>query len=255
MDYIPEKLINKLSESVKFTANVYTALENFKDVYEEGIKTFFPEYTKHGISHVYEVLDTAANLITNDSWEIITPDDAAVLILAALLHDSAMHITEDGFKMLVQPDGNKAFDYKPIDGFKDKPWPELWADFLVEAKRFDQRKLISIFGKSDPIKVPNFDSPDSFNKNNRLLIGEFLRRTHHRLAHEIAIHGFPGPKNERITLDIKDADILNIAGLIARCHGMSLRDCFDYIKTTYRDNYIYDGMSWFSVNRTKPIHN
>ncbi|MBF0520124.1 MAG: hypothetical protein HQK92_10395, partial [Nitrospirae bacterium] len=232
---IPESL-DTLSEESVFGGDVVNAIRDFASVFEENAHTFFPEYTKHGISHVYEVLETAENLITVDSWKIITPDDAAILILATLLHDCAMHITEDGFRTLVQHDST----YEPLKYSNDKPWDELWEDFLVEAKRFDQRKLISIFGDTTPVKTPNLDCPIDMKGRDRMLIGEFLRRHHHRLAHEIAIYGVPGPEDERITLKVADSEMSNMAGLVARSHGMPLRDCVDYVRTTYDGTYICD---------------
>jgi hypothetical protein len=54
----------------------------------------------------------------------------------------------------------------------------------------------------------------------RVLIGEFIRRHHARLAHEIALVGVPGPTGNAIQLNALPPDLADLAGLIARSHGL-----------------------------------
>lgn len=75
-------------------------------------------------------------------------------------------------------------------------------------------------------------------KNHFLIVGEFIRRHHARLAHEIAIYGFPG-----LTVGSSDSQfpamgkeeghplrrLADLIGLTARSHGMSLRVCKAYL--------------------------
>jgi molecular chaperone HtpG len=58
----------------------------------------------------------------------------------------------------------------------------MWAEFLSQAARFDGRKLTELFGNSEPIHRPSPD-PAKWELRDRLLIGEFIRRHHARLAH------------------------------------------------------------------------
>jgi hypothetical protein len=66
----------------------------------------------------------------------------------------------------------------------------------------------------------------------RKLIGEFLRRHHHRLAHEIALHGVFGPQSDSIRL-LVDVEIADLSGLVARSHGIALRGALPYLNDRY----------------------
>ena len=54
-----------------------------------------------------------------DRYGRITAPDAAVLILATVLHDLGMHLTSDGFWSLVQGQSW----HQPLPEFGDRPWP------------------------------------------------------------------------------------------------------------------------------------
>ncbi len=125
------------------------------------------------------VLETADKLIRDKCRGIISAGDVATLVLATLLHDCAMHLSDDGFATLIKS-GHE------VPGFADKPWSKLWEDFIAESRRFSGRKLMALFGDSDAIKPPPSDPNDldvhKMTGKDLLLIGEFLRRHHHRLA-------------------------------------------------------------------------
>ncbi len=106
---------------------VKLSISQFEPWIKNSNLPFFPEYTKHDIDHIEAVLRTAVGLIRDDSWGSVTPADAAVLILAVLLHDCAMHLSEDGFFSLLEPDRCN----KSVVGMADKPWNVLWEDFIV----------------------------------------------------------------------------------------------------------------------------
>src|SRR5262249_31835575 len=146
---------------------------------------FFPEHTDHGPQHIAEVIETAAELISEEAP--FTAADAAELLISCLLHDCAMHLTRDGFRTLVRTGSG----HTPIEGFPDKPWDDLWQDYLAESRRFDENKLRQLFGDTGPVREPPLDG--TLDDRDRYLIGEFLRRHHPRLAHEIARYGVPGP--------------------------------------------------------------
>src|SRR5690606_8317866 len=68
----------------------------------------------------------------------------------------------------------------------------------------------------------------------RKLIGEFIRLHHPRMAHEFAVYGVPGPSSEFIFPDSAfSSDLCGIGGLIARSHGLPLRQCIDYLQDKY----------------------
>ena len=80
----------------------------------------------------------------------------------------------------------------------------------------------------DPLKITLRD---------RLLIGEFVRRHHHRLAHEIALMGVPGPSDIPISLKAVRADVADLSGLVARSHGIPIRSCISYIDRYHLRDY------------------
>jgi molecular chaperone HtpG len=236
---IPQHFKEVLDRSYSLTGFLLSSISEFGIWLGENNVKFFTEYTDHSLKHVEDILRTTYKLIRDECKAIITPEDIATLILAILLHDSAMHLSKDGFVTLIQPDSEN----KPIPGFKDKSWSLLWQDYIAEARRFSGRKLIAIFGDAEPIHVPTLES-NQLTERDLLLIGEFLRRHHHRLAHEIALYGVPGPGKNRLKLEIKEETkhIIDLAGLIARSHGLPLRSCFDYLLSTYSSLKVQRGV-------------
>ncbi|MGH8388459.1 MAG: HD domain-containing protein [Pseudomonas sp.] len=112
-------------------------------------------------------------------------------------------------------------------------WPTLWDQFLTEARRFDQRKLHALFGSSDPVHDVPLNKLDLTFKH-RLLIGEFLRRHHARLAHEIAISGIPGPNSPVALADDDFKDLMDLSGFVARSHNLSIRSAVDVLEPNQR---------------------
>ncbi len=225
---IPNRLQELLGQDDTLHGGILSTISTFEPIIKDNKMPFFPEYTDHGIDHIESVMATASSLISDDAWKCISSSDTAVLILSCLLHDMAMHITEDGFISLVSISGNPL---APIWS-EDRPWSDLWLDFLSEASRFDGRKLISLFGNSDPIERPTLQ-PDKMTKRDKLLIGEFLRRHHHRLAHEISIYGFPGVDGGNMRMVEISNRIAGLAGIIARSHGMPMRSCIAHLVSPY----------------------
>ncbi len=233
---IPERIRDLLKDHHLYPC-VIQSINEFKPLFANERPDFFPEYTNHGISHIEVVFQTAEALINDQSWDVLTPMDAATILLAILLHDSAIHLTPDSFVALL----NKCDAEYIIGGLDKQNWTKLWDDFLAEASRFDGRKLTAIFGSPDPIHPPPLD-PNNMNLRNIKLIGEFLRRYHHRLAHQIAIFGVPSPTSERLTLQNIPEDIADLAGLVARSHGMPLRQCINYLNEKYKNKCEHRGI-------------
>ncbi len=223
---IPERINDLLNKSQSHSGFTLGSLANFSTWIEDNSTVFFPDYTDHGPTHLNEVLASADSLISDSSWKHLTPDDASALVISVLLHDCSMHLSEDGFYSLIEG------QYEPIQSRylqNDPLWENLWQDYLAEAKRFSANQLTKIFGDTQPVRnIP--PSPLDLTKRDRLLIGEFVRRHHARLAHEIAINGIPGPEEERLRLNPFSPEHLDLFGFIARSHNMDLRlavDCFD----------------------------
>jgi hypothetical protein len=224
---IPELLATLLRSDLVLQAAVSAALSDFEPWLAHSKTPFFPDYTDHGPVHIAETLLAATALITPEAASQLSAGDAAVLVLATLLHDSAMHLTEEGIATLVG--GNYVASGCP--NFDDEDWPEAWERFLFDAARWSNDKIAEVFSldalKAEPLfKVPNLKEPLNLTLRDRLLIGEFIRAHHARLSHEFAIFGVPGPKIERLRLDAHlQPDLRNIVGLVARSHGVALRDC------------------------------
>jgi molecular chaperone HtpG len=241
---IPERLDALLGQSELGHA-VRLSLRDFEPWIEGSLGSlfFFPEYTDHGPSHISAVLAAAEFLIRSDAWKHLTSEDAAVLVLATLLHDSAMHLAADGFLDLIRSQGKS--DRQLIRPLDEKTWPQLFDQFYLEARRWDQRMLHNLLGDQakgieeeedlatyirHPREKPD---PEDWSPRYRKFLGEFVRRHHARLAHEIALGGVPGASSDRLRLTRIPGDIADLAGLVARSHNMHLRDTFSYLKERY----------------------
>jgi molecular chaperone HtpG len=237
---LPIQFRDLLEQNTSLSGLVDSSLAAFSPWLERNNVKFFTEYTDHSLKHVKEVLRESDELIREQCRGIITPADVATLILATLLHDCAMHLTVDGFIDLIQSNNRPL-----IEGFKDKPWNILWADFMAEARRFSGRKLMAIFGNTEPVRYPPMNSQEMTGRD-LLLIGEFLRRHHPRLAHEIALFGVPGPSAmSKLQLgagDDKSKYILDLAGIVARSHGIDIRACTPYLRNNFGSEKIYKGI-------------
>lgn len=206
---------------------VLTSIANLSPWLSDNKTVFFPEYTDHSFTHLNEVLLTADSIISDDSWSHLTPQDAAAMIISVLLHDCAMHISEDGFYTLIND------NYPPIKSryvATEPKWGELWLEFMAEAKRFDAKKLLALFGDEKPVKNIPTNKIDLTGRD-RLLIGEFIRRHHARIAHEIAFNGIPGTGATPIKLcEEPEPNFLDLCGFIAKSHNMSLRNAVDKLE-------------------------
>ncbi len=227
--FIPPQLEETLNEDRALAGLVNTAISEFGVWLERNDVKFFAEYTDHSLQHVRDVLAAADELIRLECRDMMKSADVAVLVLSALLHDCAMHISIDGFINLVQSNNQPI-----IEGFHDKPWNTLWLDFLAESRRYSGRKLMALFGDTEPVRHPPMNSQE-MNGKDLLLCGEFLRKHHHRLAHEIALFGVPGYSEDKLKIPTTEdtQHIVDLAGVIARSHGLAIRDCFDYLKLRY----------------------
>lgn len=235
---IPTRLSSLLQTNDKLNGAVLQTISIVRPWFEDNKLVFFPEYTDHGPKHVHEVFETAESLITETSWPLLRSEDVATLILGIILHDCAMHVSEDGFISLIS-DGSRPLK----EGFAEKSWSQLWDEFMAEARRFDERKLKALFDDVEPVRTPSLD-PLTMSKRDRLLIGEFLRRHHPRLAHEIALLGVPGPASKGLSLGDVPPEIRELAGLVARSHGLDLRVCVDYL----------NHKSKWGARRTRGVH-
>lgn len=244
----PARLNDLLKDDGKLQSAIRALANRAGEIVTDNKLPFFPDYTDHGVNHINDVLKSEVELIPDEVWNLhlLGAADATVIIGATLLHDLAMHLTIKGFRELIADDTR----FKPLDWFKesqeghsaDRPWPELWRDYEREARRFSDRALIDIIGEESVHGGWKFDKlPDvegSWKRNHYLIVGEFTRRHHARLAHEIAIYGFPGlnagsREDEFPAIGARGHELQDLADLIgvtARSHWLSLRVCQKYLE-------------------------
>jgi molecular chaperone HtpG len=226
-DY-PQLFAEKLSSDPAMRAAVDLALSLVSDLLQVSKVPFFPDYTDHGAGHLTRVLGIADRLIPDRTREVFTTEDAAVLIFSALLHDLALHLSEAGFKSLLN---RKEY----LHHHKSSDWATRWREFLTVAKHWDDRKLVELFG-ADEAGAPRalvrdpFVHYDNLTESDRKLIGEFIRQYHAQMAYEFAVLGFPGSAGQTIQFSSFDTELKELAGIVARSHGFALRDCLRHLE-------------------------
>ncbi len=245
----PNKL-KQLLEGSTLQSHIWTFADTASKILSDNKLPFFPYYTDHGIDHINRVLQSQVDLVPEDVWtkstgesdpRLLCDADAVVIIGATILHDFAMHLRPAGFLELVSDDTR----FKPIAWFDkdheghraDRPWPELWQDYVREARRFSDRQLVNIVGPEAALTWKFEGLPKvvgEWTENHHLIVGEFIRRHHARLAHEIAVYWLPGiPPGEFPAFGVNKNhdlhDFADLIGLVARSHGTSLRVCQAYL--------------------------
>lgn len=235
---IPARIEARLKQNPQLAAAVSLAAEIFlKSLNNPQQLFFFPEYTDHGQEHIEGVLLSIDKLISPDSYDLLTPEDAGTLVLAVLLHDIAMQIHADPLLALI-----KESNAPLVPELDDKSWKNEFETYFSHAQRWDERKLYRILGDQqvpgltqDIIETvrlhPAKKDPDHWTTKYRKFLGEFVRQKHARLAHEIALTGKGSP------VDLKQCgvpvDLIDLAGLVARSHHLPLRSTFSYLTDKY----------------------
>lgn len=233
---IPDRLYSILKRDPKLLAQVIESTESFGELLSENKLFFFEEYTDHGKSHIEGLLSSCDKLIHEETIRnILTPLDISVLILSSLVHDIGMHLTFEKFQILL--DGG--MDQIRIKSLDEKKWVELWKDYCADIKKFDLQTLINIFGKDFTIlRIPDLKNKESLDGQDKKFIGEFIRRNHPRIAHEIAMGGFAGPKGALSLPESIPLSIRNIIGLVARSHGLEIRSLFNHLREISENNWM-----------------
>ena len=240
--HIPERLLCLLVGH-ELRGPVETLNHWVSQILADNKVPFFPAYTDHGTGHITALLETASALVPDDVLDnLLSPEDSAVLISAALLHDFALHITEPGFIHLVRGDTG----HRPVAWFREQlgeaDWPIEWLSFVRQARRLSDAELSLIFGPCPSGQSALWNVRDlpaderEWNTYDRLLVGEFIRRHHARLAHEIAIVGFPGLSESENLVFKHLGDYRDLVGVVARSHGLPIRLSLEYLRNRYAGN-------------------
>lgn len=226
---IPPIYAEILERNKPLKGAVYSTLETFGQIYSESKLYFFEEYTDHGIHHIEAVLRSSIDIISEETiTDFLDDENVAALLLAVLLHDLGMHQSPKTFRHLIQ---QRKILFPDLDSLC---WHDLWENYTEEAKKFNSQQKKEIYGDYDyVVTIPTLDDIDDLNGNQKKLIGEFIRRHHARLAHEIAVYGFETGDEVIKFAENYEQDKLDIIGLIARSHGMDIRDTYSYLQKKY----------------------
>lgn len=257
--------LEDLLKGSQYENPIRSLADNVEKIVISNRTYFFPDYTDHGVDHIIKVLEDEVELIPSNvksksllkdySKRLLNDIDAILIIGGTLLHDIAMHIYPEGFLELVSNNSR----FKPLPWFNenqdeynaDLPWHDLWEEYMLEVRRMNESDLINIIGSKKTGKWIFHDipaSPNMWDENHKRIIGEFIRRHHARIAHEIAIYGFPGlpvgSGNDEFPEMGRDNshqlhDLADLIGLTARSHWLSLRTCQKYLDS----QTLYSGMS------------
>ena len=233
---IPSRLKAILEQDGQLAANVMHVVNPFDDILKHNDLYFFKEYTDHGIKHIEDTLQYVENLIAEDTFSVLTPEEIGIMIIAVVLHDIGMHTNTDMFKNML--DGK----YDDVQGLfaKEKTWQTLWDEYVYDSRYWSAEKKVNVFGEGEDnhsIKTPNLENPQLLNDYDRKFIGEFIRIHHCRIAYEVAQSGYKG--RETLPFNSNRAipeEMMTIAGIVARSHGMDVRDTFDYLEGQFGDS-------------------
>jgi hypothetical protein len=232
MKNIPERFRNSISDDESSLSVDYrSSINAYTQIYNENKLYFFEEYTNHGIDHINAILVFSDKLIPEDTFShFIDSQNCMVLILSVFLHDIGMHHTFQSFKDLVN---ETSICIPELD---TKSWQQLWKEFVEKVNKYDAKKRKALFGdRNINITIPDFKSKDTLTGIHKKLIGEFIRIHHPRMAHEISMNGLRSDGNLVIKPVSNDRKIADLIGLIARSHGSSIRELFQYVKDKYTD--------------------
>lgn len=235
MIIIPKQFKQLIEKDQNLNGVVHLVLSKFDKWLSINNLVFFDEYTDHGTTHINDVLLSSEAMIADNAWPLLNATDAFVIVVSTILHDCAMHLSEDGFIHLVSGRFPQAQTSLHLQDIK---WEILWENFLSEALRWDGKKLKSMFGSTDPIRRPNLQNRLELSKKDKMLIGEFIRRHHGQLAHEIALNGLPSTAGEVLKIEFENQKLLDVCGFVARSHTMHLRKACDLLPKSSKREYM-----------------
>lgn len=221
---LPEKFKSVIEKNQRLSGSIKILLSTFSQWLYENRLIFFPEYTDHGIAHVQSVLNTAENLITKEAFELITPEDIYVLASSILLHDCAMYIDKAGMIELLGNDiySSSLFGYRIEKSFADE-----WSSFEGEVSKYTEKDWHNFFSDDSIVQFP--DLQKELSERQFVIIGEFLRKHHARIAQVIALHGLPTANGPVNFFDKQLINLNELAGFAARSHNISLRQAIDLL--------------------------
>jgi len=222
---LPPKFRKIITTKTNLSGALDTLIDKFSDWLTTNRTEFFPEYTDHGIDHIQSVINTAENIISDESWEVISPEDIYVLTTSVLLHDCAMHLSREGLWNLIS---NDLYNGVLLGFENEEEWSVRWDNFRGEVKRFDEHDYTNFFGEFREVNFPEVGCA-SLEDNQKIIIGDFVRRYHACIAQVIATYGIPCKEGAVKVFDSNFNYLNQLSGLIARSHNHPLRDIVDLL--------------------------
>lgn len=221
---IPKRFEKILKTNQRLHGAVKTTTSKVADWLYVNKLAFFPEYTDHGTRHVQDVLNTADSIIRPEALDVLTAEDIYVLVLSILLHDCAMHISKNGLREIIENQvySSSLFAYPIEDTFSKK-----WANFEVEVSKYTDNDWLKFFSDGSIVSFPKLK--DDLTEKQHVIVGEFIRKYHARMAQVIARHGLP---TGEAPVTFFESDLLHLnelAGFAARSHNISLRDAVEHV--------------------------
>lgn len=102
-------LVNYLKEiESPFHQTVKTVYNNVKDVLDNRIPAIFPNYTLHNTGHSFRIINYMSKIV--DDFRKLSELEIAMLIIAALLHDVGMAVSEEDIEAIK----NDTFSFSEI---------------------------------------------------------------------------------------------------------------------------------------------
>ena len=255
---IPKTLKKRLFSTEEQLANELIAkLDDFADLLTGDKLEFFIEYTDHSIDHINKVLRNIEDLMTIKTLGKLNTQDVSIIIIAVVLHDIGMKATIELFQNMLKGSYDYGQSEMPNNKnlYDDKPWKEVWNDYLKESQFWNAEKKLNVTGnpnyhivqesneEQDAYKhslVYKINHPSELSTSDKRFIGEFIRIHHGRIGYEVAIKGYIGYDGHSISFkdDTLNDDLLQLAGMVARSHSIGLRDNYNYlIKLTDLSNF------------------
>ena len=240
---IPERFAEKMRSDAAnkaYEGHIDALIQNTCALITEKAD-FFPEYTIHGWPHIQAVLNHADKLIPEVTLKELSGRDIALLIAAVILHDMGMFLEKAGVRKLLTGSRSITKTAK-LDKYD---WKSEWDRYIREIRRYPEEKLLYHFGISCAIEEPDLVKGE-FSDLDLLVVGDFLRRHHHCIAHEIALGAMPGDTDVdvmQVSIDALGNTAFNMKdrkciGILARSHGMPIRETREYIRRELGQQYV-----------------
>ncbi|MGI2103740.1 HD domain-containing protein [Shewanella frigidimarina] len=222
---LPRKFRDVITKKASLSGALDTLIDIFSEWLTHNKTDFFPEYTDHGIDHIQSVIDTAEEIISDEAWKIITPEDVYVLTSSILLHDCAMHLSKDGLWDLLS---NGLYNGVLFGFDNEDEWSVRWEQFCKEVKRFDEHDYSTFFGEFRKVTLPEVDCA-SLDDNQKIIIGDFVRRYHACISQVISTYGIPSKNGPTVVFNDSFNYLNQLSGFIARSHNHPLREVVDLL--------------------------